>query len=109
MFAFSCTSDKVLSIILENQDMPAKELATTIQSRLNLSQAEVDSAFADLCKQELIAVIYADDSIFSLEPQPYARSRLKTKKEMKTFSLKWDLVKIALGFVSGFVSAWLLK
>lgn len=109
MFIFACTSDKVLSIILENQDMPVRELTATIQSRLKLSLAEVHSAFADLSKQELITVIYADDELDALHPQPYARSRLRTKAEVKAFSLKWDVFKIALGFVAGFVSAWLLK
>ena len=109
MFIFSNTSDKVLDIILENQDMPVRELTATIQSRLKLSLAEVHSAFADLSKQELITVIYADDELDALHPQPYARSRLMTKREMKIFSLKWDVVKIVLGFILGFVSAWLLK
>jgi hypothetical protein len=109
MFTFASTSDKVLSIILENQDMPIQELTTAIRSRLKLSQWEIDSAFADLSRQGLIATLYADGTLCALAPQPYAHSRLKTKREMKTFSLKWDLVKISLGFVSGFVSAWLLK
>lgn len=109
MFTFASTSDKVLSIILENHGLPIQELTATICSRLKLSQAELDSAIADLSKQGLIGAFYADDSIYSLEPQPYALSRLKTKREMKIFSMKWDLFKIALGFVSGFVTAWLLK
>lgn len=109
MFSFASTSDKVLSIILENQDMPAQELISTIRSRLKLSQMEVESAFADLKNQGLISALYADGNICILKPQPYARSRLMTKREIKIFSLKWDLAKIALGFVSGFASAWLLK
>lgn len=109
MFSFASTSDKVLSIILENQDIPLPKLTAVIQSRLNLSQAEVQSAFAELDSQKLITTLYADDEICALKPQPYALSRLMTKREMKVFSLKWDLIKIFLGFILGFVSAWLLK
>ena len=44
MFSFSSTSDKVMGIILQNEDMPVPELIGTIRSRLGLSQAEIDSA-----------------------------------------------------------------
>ena len=109
MFAFSSTSDKVMAIILENQDMPVQELITVIKSRLKLSQAEIDSVIADLSKQNFINTLYADDKLYALSPQPYALARLKTKREQKIFSLQWDLVKIALGYILGFLSAWLLK
>ncbi len=106
---FSSTSDKVLDIILQNQDLSAQELIGTIKTHLGLSQAEIDSALAELSKQDLITTRYADDELYALHPQPYALSRLMTKREMKIFSLKWDLIKIFLGFILGFVSAWLLK
>ena len=109
MFAFSSTSDKVMAIILETQDMPLHELLETIQARLKLSQNELDSALADLSSQKLINTLYADDKLYALSPQPYALARLKTKREQKIFSLQWDLVKIALGYILGFLSAWLLK
>ena len=109
MFSFSSTSDKVMSIILQNKDMPVPELIGTIKTHLGLSQAEIDSALAELSKQDLITTMYADDELYALHPQPYALSRLMTKREMKVFSLKWDLIKIFLGFILGFVSAWLLK
>lgn len=106
---FSSTSDKVLDIILQNQDLSAQELIGVIKSRLGLSQMELDSALAELSQQDLITTMYADDELYALHPQPYALSRLMTKREMKIFSLKWDLIKIFLGFILGFVSAWLLK
>ena len=106
---FSSTLDKVLDIILQNQDMPVPELIGTIKSCLGLSQAEIDSALAELSQQDLITTMYADDELYALHPQSYALSRLRTKREMKIFSLKWDLIKIFLGFILGFVSAWLLK
>lgn len=106
---FSSTSDKVLDIILQNQDLSAQELIGVIKSRLGLSQMELYSALAELSQQDLITTMYADDELYALHPQPYALSRLMTKREMKIFSLKWDIVKILLGFVLGFVSAWLLK
>lgn len=46
MLSFSSTSDKVLSIILENQGVPLDKLIDTIQSRLKILPAEIDSALA---------------------------------------------------------------
>ena len=109
MFSFYSTSDKVMAIIMQSKGMPAKELIDTIKSRLHLSTMEIDSTLADLSKQNLIATMYADGELYALEPQPYALSQLKTKREVKIFTLQWDLIKLLLGYVLGFVSAWLLK
>ena len=77
---FSSTSDKVLDIILQNQDLSAQKLIGVIKSRLDLSQAEIDSVLADLSRQNLITTMYADDELYALHPQPSAYSRIRTKR-----------------------------
>lgn len=106
MFAFSSTSDKVMAIILENQDMPVQELINVIKSRLKLSQAEIDSVIADLSKQNFITTLYADDELYALHPQPHALSQLINKRETLWESRFWKFAPIVISLISLVKSFW---
>lgn len=106
MFSFSSTSDKVMSIILEKQDMPVQELIAAIKSRLGLSQAEIDSVIADLSRQNLIATLYADGELYALHPQPYALSQLKTQREQLRENRFWKFAPIVISLISLVKSFW---
>lgn len=107
---FESTSDKVLSVLVANAGKTVGEKISAVKAAFpSLSDAEIDSVLADLSKEELIVTLYGSDGLVDLRAQPYALSRLKTKREVAAWNMKWDVLKIALGYILGFVSAWLLK
>ncbi|MBQ3451399.1 MAG: hypothetical protein IJG32_03960 [Selenomonadaceae bacterium] len=108
---FESTADKVLRVLIDNNDKATiEEKISAIKSALpSLSDAAIYSAIAQLSKEGLIATLYGDNKLRVLKVQPYALSRLMTKREFAIWNIKWDVAKIALGYALGFVSAWLLK
>lgn len=108
---FESTSDKVLRALIDNDNIfnISEKLAAVKNALPELSQSQIDSAIADLSKENLIHTVYAEGKIFSLHVQPYALSHLTDKRDFKIFNLKLDLLKIVFGYLLGFISAWLLK
>ena len=108
---FESTSDKVLRALIEYDNVfDISEKLSLIKKALpKLSQAQIDSAIANLRKEKLILVDDRAGEIFDIIVQPYALSRLTDKRDFKIFNFKLDIAKIFLGYSLGFISAWLLK
>ena len=108
---FESTADKVLRVLIESRDkVTVGEKITAIKSALpKLTDGEIDSVLAELSKEKMIATTYGDDKLIGLRVAPYALSHLKTKREFTVWNIKWDVMKIALGYAMGFLSAILLK
>ena len=108
---FESTSDKILRVLIDNDRVfDISEKLSLIKKALpDLSQAQIDSAIADLSKSNLIETLYGSGELIALNVQPYALSRLTDKRDLKIFNFKIDLIKIAVGYGMGFISAWLLK
>lgn len=108
---FESTADKVLRVLIDNQDKVkvAEKIAAIKAKYPHLIDAEINSAIAELSREKLIVTLYGDNELIRLRVQPYALSRLKTKREVTVWNIKWDVAKIALGYALGFISAWLFK
>lgn len=108
---FESTADKVLRVLIDNEDKStvAEKILAIKASMPRLTDAEINSAIAELSKEKLIATLYGDNELIKLRVQPYALSRLMTKREVGIWNIKWDVAKMALGYALGFLSAWLLK
>lgn len=108
---FESTADKVLRVLIDNdtEGDVDKKLAAVHKAFPCLSQQQIDSAIADLSNDKLIAKLDGDNGIIALRVQPYALSRLTTRREITHWNLKWDLVKVAFGYAAGFICAWLFK
>lgn len=108
---FESTADKVLRVLIDNEDKSTvAEKILAVKTKLpKLTDAEINSVIAELSREKLIATLYGDNELIRLRVQPYALSRLKTKREVTVWNIKWDVAKIAFGYALGFISAWLLK
>lgn len=103
---FYSTTDKILRVLIEHKDDSYQDMMNAVhQAFPALPSASIDSSISQLSSQKLISVLYADNRIYSLQVQPYALAHLLDKKELKVFYLKWDLLKIFLGYVLGFLSS----
>ena len=108
---FESTSDKILRVLIDSENIfeISAKLAAVKNALPNLSQQQIDSAIADLSKENLIKTLYGSGKLVALNVQPYALSRLTDKRDFKIFNFKLDLIKIAFGYGLGFISAWLLE
>ena len=107
---FESTSDKILRILIDNDAESVERKFGAIKTAFpSLSQQQIDSVIAELLNEKLIVALYGGNKLIALNVQPHALSRLTTRREITHWQLKWDLVKIAFGYASGFICAWLLK
>lgn len=96
MFEFESTTDKILRVLIENDSEKDinKKLGAVQKAFPRLSQQQINSAINDLANDKLIVTLRGDDKVSALNVQPYALSRLTTRREINHWNLKWDLVNI---------------
>ena len=89
---FESTSDKVLRVLIDCDNVfDISEKFSLIKKALpKLSQAQIDSAIADLRKENLIIVDTRAGKIFDIAVQPYALSRLTDKRNFKIWNIKMN-------------------
>ena len=111
VFMFESTADKVLRVLIDNQDKAtlAEKISAIKVALPSLTDDDIYSAIAYLSKENLVLTLYGSNELQAIKVQPYALSRLTTKREFAIWNIKWDIAKIALGYALGFISAWLLK
>ena len=106
---FRSTNDKILLALIANQDKPLTDMLMAAKSvDPSLPDYKFQSAISELSKQDLISVIYADNTVAELTVQPYALARIDEKYERTINDRKWDVCKIALGYALGFISSLIL-
>lgn len=108
---FETTSDKILKILIDCDNVGnADEKILAVKNALpTLSDSQIFSAVCNLKKENLILADIRGNEILDIAVQPYALSKLTDRRDFKIWNIKFDLIKIAVGYGLGFISAWLLK